>query len=93
MVDCNRYIPESITEPPLIRLWEEILDPSGIWADYNILYNGWKAIARLADKGLIYCTTDVPPEPDPSDYPDISSAATIPDDEIGWNKFPMNDPE
>ena len=83
----------TLTALTLRRLRERIENPSGVWADFNILYRGWKIIKVIAEdnecKCGLYSMEDVPPEPDPSDYSDLDAESTIDSDEIGYGEFPM----
>lgn len=66
------------------EIYVRILNPSGIWADFNILHRGWKIIRTLAIQGIIFCVNDIPPEPNPEDYlDDFISPTTI--SNIGWD--------
>jgi len=83
----------TLTGMTLRRLRELIENPSGVWADFNILYRGWKIIRVIAEdsncKCGLYCLENVPPEPDPADYTDLDAESTIDPDKIGFGDFPM----
>jgi len=62
-----------------------INNPSGVWADFNVLHRGWKVIYTLVVNEQIFCADDIPPEPNPIDYlDDLTSPTTITED-IGWD--------
>lgn len=59
---------------------DEINNPSGNWADYNCLYRSYELIKDIADKGNgmdIFCTEDVPSEPQIEDYPDLEEPKDV----------------
>lgn len=53
-------------------------NPSGVWADYNILYAAWNNLTIFAAQGLIPADS-IPNRPNPSNYTDLSSEATLSD--------------
>jgi len=59
-------------------LQEQLDNPTGIWADLNIVYRMWRLEQLFISQGLI-CAADYPDPPDPDDYPDLVSEATLTD--------------
>lgn len=65
------------------RLPQEIIDvlvskmypPTGIWRDFQHDYDSYKWLQTLVKMGKLN-TSDLPPEPQPSDYSDTTSAGT-----------------
>ena len=85
---CNNYkyssFPNNWREILVGEITTKILNPSGVWADFNILHRGWKIIGSLALQGIIFCVNNIPPKPDPADYlDDFISPTTI--SNIGCN--------
>lgn len=50
--------------------------PTGIWRDFQCVHRSWRNLHNFVNAGLLL-EADVPDEPDPLDYPDTSSAATV----------------
>ena len=78
-------MPTGYTKPELtLELKNLILDfvrennasPTGIWRDFQCVHRSWRNLQSFVDARLLD-PTDVPDEPNPSDYPDTSSAATV----------------
>jgi len=62
-------------------------NPTGIWADFNTVHRSWRNLHKFAEKGMI-CYSDIPSEPNPSDYPDTESESTVDCTTIcGWQRF------
>ena len=75
-----RRFPQDLTDLLLAPLNQQINNPSGIWADYNCLYNSRLAVKSQTKEppGLtFFCQADVPTEPQINDYPDIENPTTI----------------
>lgn len=50
--------------------------PTGIWRDFQCVHRSWRNLQNFVDAGLLI-ESDVPDEPDATDYPDTSSDATV----------------
>ena len=50
--------------------------PTGIWRDFQCVHRSWRNLQDFVNAELIL-PEDVPEEPDPSDYPDTTSEATL----------------
>ena len=55
---------------------ENNASPTGIWRDFHCVHRSWRNLGRFVDAGLL-AVDDLPDEPDATDYPDVSSAATL----------------
>ena len=53
--------------------------PTGIWADYNVVWWVWYGVYQMGQAGQI-ALSDVPNEPAVLDYPDLTSARSLPED-------------
>ena len=53
-----------------------LLTPSGIWADFNVVWYLWFSVEGMVKDGLIP-REQLPPQPDPADYTDYVSERTI----------------
>lgn len=51
-------------------------NPTGIWKDFHCVHRSWRNLNKFVQAGLIL-ESDLPAEPDPADYPDVLSQATI----------------
>lgn len=51
-------------------------NPTGIWRDFQCVHRSWRNLQNFVDTGLIL-ESEVPDEPDPTDYPDTLSSATL----------------
>ncbi len=60
----------------LINLKSVIENPTGIWADYSPVHKLWEKLVEWSGTGQID-SSDVPNEPDVTDYTDIVSERTI----------------
>jgi len=68
---CNsRRLPDSF----IADLTEPLNNPSGQWSDFNEMHLYWEELrynyVGYAGNGLM-CTDDLPPEPLPSEYPNM----------------------
>jgi len=61
----------------LSELNYRIANPSGTWADYNIIYRAWRIVRDSMVQGDLFEYADLPPKPNALDYPDITSPSTI----------------
>lgn len=69
-------LPQNLIDILKEPLEDEINNPTGIWADFNCLHRAWRSFYRAAELKLIN-DSDVPDEPDPDDYTDTDSEATV----------------
>lgn len=51
-------------------------NPTGIWRDFQCVHRSWRNLQNFVDAGLLL-ESDVPTEPDPTDYPDTDSDPTL----------------
>lgn len=66
-IDCSIVgIPSAVLD----NLFAPIVNPSGVWADFNPTHVLWEKVVALS---LVIPMECVPDEPVPSDYPDLMS--------------------
>lgn len=53
-----------------------IANPTGVWADYNYVLEYWRRLHDLVEQCVIPETL-LPPKPNVSDYPDLTSSRTL----------------
>ena len=55
---------------------EQNLNPTGIWRDFHCVHRSWRNLKTFVRAGLLM-ESELPAEPDPTDYPDTSSDPTL----------------
>ncbi len=55
---------------------ENNMSPTGIWRDFHCVHRSWRNLRYFVDARLLN-ENDLPTEPDPLDYTDTASAATL----------------
>lgn len=55
---------------------ENNANPTGIWRDFHCVHRSWRNLKNFVDARLIN-PSDLPEEPNPSDYPDMDSEVTL----------------
>ena len=74
--DVSHAMPDNFVELLLDDIRDLVNNPTGVWADFNCVYNIWAEGKGLVQSGAV-CEEDYPDPPDPSDYPDNTSSATL----------------
>jgi len=68
----DNMLPNTFEQESIDCLLSPILEPSGIWQDYNPVHLHWIRLCVLVDKG--YIPKELRPnEPDTADYTDLES--------------------
>ncbi len=94
--NCNsclglpNLLPSSWRQILIINISYYIDNPTGVWADFNPVYNGWLTLVNWAREGIL-CFDELPPAPDPADYTDYTSPKTVNIDNVSKMKN-MPDP-
>lgn len=65
-------MPEKPTIIELVNLMNEKLNSSGKWSAFNKNYKYWRFLSEHCNIGSFYKPSDLPVEPVPNDYPDIT---------------------
>ena len=83
MSDCiinnTNRIPENLVNELLKDIRNRINNPSGIWQDYNCLYNTIIKLKVLTypDGRAVLCPEDLPELPNIEDYPNLTAQKTF----------------
>ena len=76
LVTAETAPPNMVPPMYLAPLFYPLLNPSGIWADYNPAFRLWSTLSLMAQQGE-FDSNFLPPCPLPSDYTNTTAARTL----------------